>query len=305
MTPFAKVMTAVTVGVGGWLMFGGSASASRRPWTQPIRVPGEDGPWDAIDEALCLCVEAEERNPARLVLCVLARVYPEIGWPARKGDHETVGRTQQAVTTHTQAFLAALANGQRPCDRIDPGTVWVPGVPEPEQPSGGKLDDYIGDGPGQLQRIRSGDNPTLTVRRAFDLPVATPNIQRALWCVNGTGFNLYFYSRPVDAGTYGAFKYGAKWFDCGPAYFPWNQNMVAQTELGQPTTRNVSWGGRKFRSGTWGCLWIPDMADVDNELHCIGDDPWDPKRNPPRSALDLLGLPSLPEMREAWEAGAL
>jgi len=291
------------VGVGALALAGGGSGGApgRAPYTGSILVPGRNAPWDAVDEALCLCTEAGDGagplGAVRLWTCVLKRLWPEVPWPARKGDNATVVETQRVVVERSDAFRNALARGERPCD-IDP-------VQPPVQPPGGGWDP-VDPFPDTIRtdafaRIVSNSNPTKVVRAALGLAAGDARIASALRCVVATGFNLYFYSRPRQAGTYGAAKIGSKTYDIGPAWLPANTDVRDAFNTGDKLVRQVSWSGGKLHAGAYGSPWIPAMELLQSGVDCPGAGPWDPARNPPAEYLAKLGH-TLEAMRATWEA---
>ena len=80
----ALVLTPVAVGLLG-LLGGSKKGGSRPPFDQPIAVPGQDIPFENVDAALCLCWQAGEHQRTGLASCVLARLWPDVPWPARRG----------------------------------------------------------------------------------------------------------------------------------------------------------------------------------------------------------------------------
>lgn len=297
-------------------MGGGSAKSTsprprpgRRPWQNKITIPGVTAGWEAVDEALCLCLEAGTRATT-LALCVLRRVWPEVPWPAGKSDHASVGATSKAVFARATRFLDAVNRGERPCDpvEVEPGDVVGPGGEEPERPEPEPVDDDpFSDGAERQKfaRVVGGSNPTKLVRAALGgVPATDARVRRALQCMACTGFNLYLYSRPRSPGDLsgGECKIGGKWFDIGPAWLPKNQDLRATYANGAKPLRQVSWSGNPIAGGptSYGAPWLA----FDGDGACVGVDPWDPKRNPPSAVLARFGL-ELQTMRAIWEAANL
>lgn len=277
------IIAATVVLAGVFLIASSSgASPSRPPFRDPIPVPPNDVGWDAIDEALCLCWEADQPR-ATTVACVLARVYPEVPWPAVMGDHPSVFAVQQQVGIRVVQFQRAIDRGEQPCRIVDP-------VEPPPPP---QIDDPFSDTPrrGKLNVIRQGGNPTQLIRAVYGLSAG--EVLPAFHSMNRVGFNLYYYSRP-HVGAYAA-TVGARAYDIGPAWLPANADMRAAFANGERPLRQVSWSGAKLHAGAYGSPWLPA------EINPVGD-PWEPSRNPPAEVLEQLGL-DLASMRTAWEAG--
>jgi hypothetical protein len=291
------------------LAFGGSASAKpsgpRLPFPTKIDVPGNDTGWTAIDEAICLCDEAEDAADVDvLTQCVLLRVYPDVPWPHQLGDHPSVLRTQQAVTFRVQTFRTDQSNGADPCRVVDVDPVG-PGGEEPTGP-GGSLDPFITNKPGGLTRIVQGGNPTRWAASVYGIPQSrTGDINRALQCAATSGFNLLFYSTPHNEPEYGRGRYLNTYYDIGRAWVPSNRSVPRAAAEGQKLARTFGWNGGpaiQGNGGAYGSPFAPPLLSVGGIVSCnMGTGPWDPTRNPPAEALALLGW-TLPEMQAAWEA---
>lgn len=276
----------------------GSSSARERPGRAirngPIDPPGGDNGWAAVDEALCLCFEVGT-PAAQLSRCVFERLYPEVVFPLTPGsDHPSVGVAWSRVRMRAASFLLAVQRGENPCGLPAP-------VPAPEQPP--EIDNPFSDGAevGRFARIVAGSNPTRVVRSAMGFAANDARINAALRCIAGTGWNLYFYSRRHNADAYGRVRVGARYYDIGPAWLPGNRDIRVAWENGTRPIRNVSWSGVPVSAGVYGSPWVPDMTLSNGVLVCPGDDPWDPRRNPPAEVLARLGH-NLETMRDVWES---
>lgn len=294
--------------VGGLFLFGGKAKAGgRAPYLTPIPVPGRDAPMDTVDDALCFCAEADTPD-VELARCVLLRLYPDVPWPARAGDHATVRTTERVVQVRAQRFIASIRNGERPCDPARPDIVG-PGGEEPVAPGWDPVNPFA-DAPtlGAFAPIVQNSNPTRLVADALGVSQGATGIPAALRCMAGTGWNLYFYSRPIDQAYYAA-RVGQRFYDIGPAWLPINRSMRAAYDAGERPIRVISWSGKKIAgidgANRYGSPWLPPMERSDDgNIVCPGGaaDPWAPERNPPAEVLARLGH-NLEAMRDAWEAG--
>lgn len=301
------------LGLGLAVFGGGGKGKGRARFTTPIPSPGQGMPWTAVDEAMCLCWEAGERERGKLAGCVLARLWPDVPWPAMRGDHETVMLTSNLVHDRAGSFIQAIDAGQFPCAEMPPEPehedIIIPGEVEPTDPANDPSHPFFWlktDGrPASFRDVKQGDNPTLVARSVFDFGQGHPQTVNVLRCIAGTGWNLFLYSRTRDAGTFGAVKVGSKWYDIGPAYLPRNDDAIAAfANLVAPVRTVNRQGGKAGNGTTWGTPWIPDMTLVQDTVVCPdGTDPWAPSRNPPPQVLERLGL-TLAAMRQAWESQA-
>lgn len=304
LTNGAKAAIAAVVVGGAWLAFSGTASA-RPPYTKRIPVPGNDTPWDTMDEAICTCFEAGETESAALVACSLRRVYPEVPWPPQANDDESITRTWQNTGARVAAFLVAIANGENPCEDV----IVVPDDPDaPPEPVPGDVvyDDVFDKGPGSFGRVQPGTNPTTVARKQYGLGVTeVGRIRAALACVATTGFNLLFVSRPQAGDDDGRGRYtNGKWYDIGPAWLPVNSNVRDIAIAGNARLhRQISWQGKAISGnpGRYFTPWYPPMTQAGGSQICTYSDPWDPRRNPPASVLTSLGW-TLEEMKATFDA---
>ncbi len=297
----AKILGITGVGAIAYFAFGGESKAKPRgPYTEVIKVPGNDVPWSTMDDAICFCFEAGETESAALVACALRRVYPDVPWPAQAGDHVSVMRTWQATGARVAAFVTAVAAGDNPCAD----------VPEGPTPGGNVVDDLFTDKPGGFVRLvhssKQTGNPSYTVQYVYGIPQATANVGRALVAIANSGFNLLFYSRRRNLNQYGSALVRGKSYDIGPAWFPWNNSVRRAADTGTKLHRQVGWSGGGAAAGgenVYGSPFMPPLSTTaQGVLVQTTPDPWDPANNPPAAALEKLGW-SLDEMRTAWEAG--
>lgn len=312
MTNAGKALTALAVGVGGYFALSGSAKAkpSRPAYRKQIPIVPNGVAWSTVDEAVCQCYQAGERESVDLVSCVLERLWPDVPWPHQPGDHRSVLRVWQAVGHRVSQFLAL------PEDERAAACVEVPGViedPPPPPPADVKIEDFFGDGPQRFATITQtmNHNPDATARNAWSLPIGDANIPRVIIANANCGFNLLFYSRKRNNGTYGSVQVltangDRQAYDIGPAWFPWNNRVMTAAVTGQKLKRQVGWSGNGPAAGgdrAFGSPWkVPMVRTPAGILVQVNADPWAPENNPPAEALALLGW-TLDEMRTAWLAG--
>lgn len=300
---------------------GGSSSSDgpRKPAKDPIKVPGNDEPWDTYDEAICHCWEAGEHDSVALVNCALSRVHPEIDWPAQPTDHTTVMRTWQAVGNRVHGFLAAQAafaagNGPDPCASGGPPP------PPPPPPAGPKATPaevaaLFRDAPESFISITQTHNNNLanSIVNAYGVPANSANIGRIAVAHAMVGYNLAYYSRRsgIDAGTYGAAritggKGQAHYYTIGPAWLAMNDRMLDKVTAEQPFQRKIGWGGTTVVAGSqrvFGAPWHPPITMTPQGIAVpVTVDPWDPRINPPDNVLRAMGT-TLPALRASWLAG--
>lgn len=292
-------------GLVAWALSGDDSGKVRPPWTKPIDVPGNDRPWGPIDDAICLCYEAGETEQARLTACTLARVYPNIGWPPIERDHVSVKRTAQAVAARVTAHLALVADGKDPCAD-------VPAPPEgPATPA--EISTLIRDAPASFLPITQAhnQNPSFAARNVYGLGPNDANVGRALVAMANVGYNLLLYSRRANAGTYGSARVvgaqgGARDYDIGPAWFPWNARILDAATKHERLRRWVNWSGTSKADdgdGAYGAPWMPPLVRTPaGVLVQANTDPWAEENNPPARVLAALGW-TLDEIRTAWLAG--
>lgn len=304
----AGLIKALTVGglaVSGYLLLNSDAKAAdkpRPPYRTIIKVPGNDVPWNTMDDAICYCFEAGETESAALVRCALARVYPDVPWPAQPLDHVSVLRTWQATGNRVAEFLKKVDAGEDPCAD----------VPDNPPPPGNEptIPGLFTDKPGGLLTIVHSSpatgNPSYAVQTVYAIPQATSNVGRALVAIANSGFNLLFYSRRRNLNQYGSALVGGKSYDIGPAWFPWNNSVRRAADEHRKLARQVGWSGNSHAAGGDGSYGNPFMPPMHRAVGGVlvqdNTDPWAPENNPPASALAELGW-TLPEMRTAWEAG--
>lgn len=317
MTNTGKVLLLAAAGTGGYFLLTGTASAKRpggrKPWRTKIPTVPNDIAWKTVDEAICQCFQAGARESVELVNCTLKRLWPNVPWPHRPGDHLSVLRVWQAVGNRVATFIQAEANGENPCaeiDEPDEPTPEEPDEPTPDEPI--DIDDYFGDAPQRFVRItqNTNANPARTVERVYGLAPETANVGRALVCVANVGFNLLLYSRRRNP-SYGTASVmtasgDRKHFDVGAAWNPWNNRVQTAWVTGEKLRRHVGWSGNGPAPGgdrAYGSPWMPPTTMTPQGiLVCTNADPWAAENNPPSDVLAKLGW-SLEEMRTAWLAG--
>lgn len=313
------IKVGVPIAIALALSGGGSSNdGPRKPWKDPIKVPGNDEPWDTYDEAICHCWEAGEHDSVALVNCALSRVHPEIDWPAQPTDHVSVMRTWQAVGNRVHGFLAAQAafaagNGPDPCA---PGG---PKPPPPPPPAGPKATPaevlaLFRDAPESFVSITQthNNNPASSVVNAYNVPANSANVGRIIVARANVGFNLAYWSRRsgIDASTYGATKVtGGKgqqhWYTIGPAWLAMSDRLMDKVSAEQPYQRKIGWGGTTVVAGSqrvYGAPWNPPINFVNGIAVALTADPWDPRINPPDAVLRALGT-TLPALRQSWLNG--
>lgn len=299
------------------LLFGGGES--RKPFTGELPMPGRDAPWDAVDEAFCKCVEAQPSLAGMpLAQCALKRVYPEAPWPSRATDSASMRAVQAAVFVRAALFSDARRRGENPCSRKDtpqpptcpPGTQWDPDTmscvttfvapPQaPQDPGGWEPVSPFRANPtrGSLYKIRQNDNPTKVAHAAYGTRTGSAAERDATMTLARSGWNLLWYSRPREPGTYGAVLVDGRWYDVGPAWLPAHDDVVAAYETeGGRIHRQVTWSGAKRHGGAYGTIYVPV------EVGGPHSDPWSPQMNPPAEVLQRFGL-TLDSMRAAWKVG--
>lgn len=302
------VAAAAAAGLGIWLLTSSASASTRPPYKKRIPVPGNDGPWDPIDEAICQCFQAGEVESAGLVRCTLGRVYPEVPWPAQPNDDVSVMRTWQAVGFRVANFLKDVADGKDPCAIVEPPD---PTDPDPTFSFGDLFDDGSPEHFARIVYQGQNNNPARTVERAYGIAPATANVGRALVCMANVGFNLMFYSRKRNPGTYGSTMVrtgsGAlRAYDIGDAWNPWHNRVRDAGENNVKLARGVGWSGTNpvASDHAYGSPWMPPtkVSPDSGTLFCVAQDPWAPEVNPPAAALAQLGW-TLAEMKAKWLAG--
>ncbi len=311
MTTTGKVLVTGLVG-GGIYLFASSSSAKspekRKAFKKSIPTVPNDIPWKDVDEAICQCYAAGEHESVALVNCTLKRLWPDVPWPHQPGDHLTVLRVWQAVGARVATFMALPEDGKiKACEEIE--------EPPPPPPPGGEIDfdDFVTNKPGGFAVITQtgNNNPTRTVTLVYGYPANAANNGRVLLCMAACGFNLLFYSRPRNAGSYGAASIvtasgDRRNYDIGPAWMPWNDRVAVAAETGQKLLRRTGWNASGPVEGSaraFGTPWMPPVtATMGGIVVCRNADPWAPEINPPAEALAKLGW-TLPEMKAAWLAG--
>lgn len=303
------------------LALSGSASAAERPpYLKPIRVPGRPGtPWDDFDEALCQCYLAGERDAVVLVNCTLARVYPEVPWPAQPTDHQSVTTTWQLAGKRVADFNVAAANGQNPCAVVDPVG---PGGEEPDVPDAPDdtittLDPWLDNGPNSFAVIRAnaGHNPSSMAARMYGIAQGNGGlIDRAIGYVATTGFNLVFVGIPYVANAYGRGRVASTglYYSMGEAFRPVNMDPVKALASGEKLRRQIAWranqntGVPNVAAGSprdYFKPWYPEADQKAGGFQAAYQSPWDPRRNPPANILRALGWPGgVEELEAAWVA---
>lgn len=304
MKPGAKVAIALTLTAAA-VAFAGGGSTSRGPYRGKILVPGANAPWDPVDESLCLCWEAGDTKADKLTRCVLARLWPEVPWPSQRGDDPTVVETEKRVRERARAFVAEIARGGKPCEGVpeEPERIDDPAVEPPRPPEDPDVEDPFSEGPATnaFGRIVKGSNPSKYVRIALGVSPNSAAIPTALRSMAFVGTNLYFYSRPRQAGTYGTARIGNRAYDIGPAWLPANEDLRKAFERGEKPLRRVSWSGNKITAGEYGTPWLPELRGDGGFAAIDVESPWDPRINPPAEVLARMGL-NLVAMRTAWAA---
>jgi hypothetical protein len=296
MAPFVKLAAVAGALVLAAFGLGGGKAGGRKPYLKPIDVPGNDTPWDPFDDAICLCWEAGEKEGAALVDCALARVYPDVQWPALPIDHPSVMRTWQATGARVAEFLK------------DPETFCKAAPPPPpgdDIATPSEVADLIKAQPAHFLPItKSGPlrNPSFAAQHVYG--ATGSNVPRGVRAFAASGFNLLFCSRKKPASAY-TFEYNGHHYDIGPAWMPWNDRIVTSATSKTKLHRKVNWSGTSNVAGSehaYFTPWAPPLDDVGGVLTLRSTDPWDPINNPPERVLRALGW-TLDEMRTAWLAG--
>lgn len=316
----AKLAIAAAVGIGIFAVARGASAAppkQRPPYLLPIKVPGNDRTWDDFDDAICFCSQAGETDSVRLVNCSLARVYPEVSWPAQPNDHVSVMRTWQAVGARVADFVAAIERGENPCAVVpetpdepdEPETPETPDEPEtPDTPDAPPtIDPFVTGHAGGFKYIVAGSNPSAWAQQAGGFAAAqTGNIRQLLECAAGSVFNLLFVGRKWNADEYGRHSYGGKFYDINFGWLPRHMNIAALYASDGATRlqRNVGWDSGNIVNGNFRSYftpWIPQALFVGGVVSCRGADIFAPERNPPAEVLARLGWPGgLAELRTAF-----
>lgn len=298
---------------------GDGGGDKRKPAKDPIKVPGNDVPWDDYDEAICHCWEAGEHDSVALVNCALSRIHPEIDWPAQPTDHVTVMRTWQAVGNRVAGFAekqARFAAGQGP----DPCAPGGPPPPPPPPPAGPKATPaevaaLFRDAPESFVSITQhhNSNPSDSVVNAYKVPANSANVGRIVVARAMVGYNLAYYSRRsgISAATFGAAritggKGQAHYYTIGPAWLAMNDRMLDKVTLGEAFKRKIGWGGTTVVGGSqrvFGAPWNPPINYTPQGIAVpVTTDPWDPRINPPDSVLRAMGT-TLQALKASWLAG--
>lgn len=297
------VKLGVPAAVAAYFFFAGDGDGERKrkPWRDPIKVPGNDEPWTAYDDAICHCYEAGEHDSVALVNCALSRVHPEIEWPARAVDHISVMRTWQAVGHRVATFLAL------PADKRAAACATAPPPPEgPTEPTDIDVPSFFGDAPGKLAVITGthNQNPSYTMHNVYGIPYNSANIGRALMANVNSIFNLTLYSRRVNNGTFGARKIGNQYYDIGAAWNPVNNRVRVAAEAGTKLLRGVGWGGNQNVGGdddAYGSPFMVPTHEVNGILVADHGDYAHPANNPPAEFLARIGW-TIETLKAAWEA---
>lgn len=311
MTTGGKIVTGLVVGGGIYLAVSSSSSASpgkRKPYRIKIPTVPNDIPWSTVDEAICQCFQAGEQESVALVSCTLKRIWPEVPWPHRPGDHLSVLRVWQAVGARVATFIA-LPEDQRAaaCAEVPP--------PKDEPPPAEDvvIGDWFKDEPGHFARVTQtgNNNPSRTVQRIYGFATTNANNGRVVVCNANSGFNLLFYSRKANAGTFGSASVvtasGDRHnYDIGPAWLPWNDRVETAALQGSKLARKIGWNGTGPVTGSakaFGSPWMVPITMTQGGIAiCTNADPWAAENNPPAEVLAKLGW-SLAEMKAAWLAG--
>lgn len=312
MTNAGKAVVFGGIGLGIYAFSSGSGkktNGTRPRWRTQIPTVPNDVPWATVDEAICQCYQAGETESVELVNCVLLRIWPDVPWPHRAGDHLSVLRVWQAVGARVATFIA-LPEAERAAACAE--------VPPPPPPGGDEDDevqiiDWFGDAPSKFTTItqQHNQNPSRAVENAYGLPMNGPNTGRALVCMANSGFNLLFYSRWRNAGAFGSASVvtrsgDRKNVDIGPAWFPWNNRVITAATTGAKLRRQVGWGGSGPVAGgdrAYGSPWKPPtVMTPQGILVCTNADPWSAENNPPPEVLAKLGW-GLDEMKQVWLNG--
>lgn len=316
--PINKVLVAVVVaGATAIALSGGDANASgpRDPWTKPIAPPETPDEVLAAKQTICACFRGGARELRELAACALKQVYGDESWEQLMdpvdGDDPSLAHVvgvflqmANALISMPESQHAAWCGDDEP-DPVIPGVIVDPPPPPPPGNDPSDISKNVGTKAGQLIRIKNGDSPAAIIARAHGVPQNSKNVERGLWSYNLTGFNLYFYSRPLEAQGYGSVRINGKWYDVAPAMYPWNQNLIVAAAQHEKPMRQVTWEGKKIKTLGYGMPYVAPMKMVDGQLVAPGgatyEAAWSPERNPPQSVLDALQL-DLQSMREVWEA---
>ena len=286
-----KLLGGLILAAGAAVLFAsGSAGASKRPpYKLPIPVPGKDAPWDDVDAALCLCAEADTPE-ADVPLCALARVYPEVPWPAQPGDDPSVLATEQAVRdrwANTDGLCIEQPDPD-PQDPDDPGPIEDPVVPS--------IGRYEGQGGGYFWPVQAGDNLITVVRKVWGLPSGHRATQALCEMVTRSLANLSRYSRRENEPSFGYQRIDGQWYSVAPVFYQRNA-ASSFLESGRWPQRTVSLSGSSTGDGSsYGQLWLPKAELVGTQPVLAGG--VTPDELPPD---DVRLLPSLQWL--SWATG--
>lgn len=305
------VKVGVPLGAILYFAFGGGdeGGGPRPPYTKKIPVPGNDVAWDDMDEAICLCYEAGEQDGVALVNCALARVYPDVDWPAQPDDHVSVMRTWQATGARVANHLKLVAEGKDPCATLPPPP---PPKDGPEAPaSAQEVSALFRDAPESFVPITKthNTNASSSVVNAYGVPANSANVGRIVIARVRVGFNLLFYSRHALANDYGAARITGgqgqqRYYDINAAWLPVNNRVITAAATAKKLARGIGWSGKSnlMDDDAYGAPWNPPINFVNGIAVGLTQDPWDPRVNPPARILAALGW-TLAEMKQQWLAG--
>lgn len=296
--------------VGGLLILGSIAAAiagggddtptptpdpTRPAYTTPIPIPGEGIAWDDVDAAMCLAfASVGAANAQALLDDVLARVWPQVPWPRRPGDHTSVTRVQMLVGGRVSAFVNRVESGQLVCQAEPPE-----GPPPPPPPPAGppSIDPYVTGHAGGFKYVVAGSNPSLWSQQAGGFAAAeTSKIRALLECAAGSAFNLLFVGRKWNVDNYGRHSFGGKFYDINFGWLKRHMNVPALYAMDGATrlARNVGWDSGNLVNAdfqNYFTPWIPQALFVGGIVTCKGVDIFAPERNPPPEVLAKLGWP--------------
>jgi hypothetical protein len=299
MSAAAFFVTTILVG-GGLALLATAGGPSRPPHTTPIDVPGRDFDLEDVDTAVCLCWEAGQVQASALVLCTLERIYPDVPWPARGSDHESVRETFDVVTERVAMFLELVDAGENPCEQpAGPGLGEQPLDPiQVDDPftSGSDVDALFAPQPtpGRFYSVPAGSSPVQVARAVFGFSAGDARVQGVLEAITRSGWNLHFYSRRQQGAAFGHVRVGPRWYDVGAAFLPRNARAHHRMRAQVMPLRTVSASGTKLVNATqqdsaFGALWIPPMEFVGGQVFPPMGDPFDLAMLPPLALLDWLG----------------